>query len=248
LILNVFAPLQTVIVGVVFSLLAEHHPQLIERELSMVLAKVMLIDDDVLIRTTMSSALQAHGIHVSGVAESAQQAIEILTKKEVEVAIVDLDLGPGPSGIDICNALRIHDPNLGLILLTSYLDPRIHDPANSDLPRGCRFISKNQVVDMGILVKEILIAREKPLMKIKMGIRDKTRLTNTQIEVLIAVAQGLSSQQIADNRSVSVKAIEAIISKTHKALGMKKSKSLNSRVQLARKYFQLSGKNPPSAR
>ena len=75
----------------------------------------------------------------------------------------------------------------------------------------------------------------------------ENQLTDIQLEVLIAVAQGLSSAEIAANRGVSVKAIEGVISKTHSVLGIKSSKSLNLRVQLARAYFQLTGKMPPNA-
>jgi DNA-binding NarL/FixJ family response regulator len=59
------------------------------------------------------------------------------------------------------------------------------------------------------------------------------------------VSAGLSSSQIAENRGVSVKAVEATISKIHSILGISKSKSLNKRVQIARKYFALAGKKPP---
>jgi DNA-binding NarL/FixJ family response regulator len=67
------------------------------------------------------------------------------------------------------------------------------------------------------------------------------------LEVLKLVASGLSSAEIAERRSVSIKSIDGIISKIYKALNLKKSKSLNQRVQLARAYFQLSGKQPPGA-
>jgi DNA-binding NarL/FixJ family response regulator len=105
------------------------------------LASVLLVDDDMFTRTTLSAALSARGINVVASTDSAAGALENLISLNPDVAIVDLDLGPGPSGIDICHALRSQKPNLGLILLTSYTDPRIHDPSNSQLPKGCRFIS-----------------------------------------------------------------------------------------------------------
>jgi DNA-binding NarL/FixJ family response regulator len=213
----------------------------------MELARVLLVDDDMFTRTTLSAALSARGINVVASTDSAASALENLISLNPDVAIVDLDLGPGPSGIDICHALRAQKPNLGLILLTSYTDPRIHDPANSQLPKGCRFISKSELSDFKVLIEEIIIARNKPFASAKVRKADDHKLTDIQLEVLIAVAQGLSSVEIAINRGVSVKAIEAIIAKTHVALGINKSKSVNLRVQLARAYFQLTGKMPPNA-
>jgi DNA-binding NarL/FixJ family response regulator len=213
----------------------------------MELARVLLIDDDLFIRTTLSAALSAHGITVVHTTNKAEDALKSLLMHNPDVAIVDLDLGPGPSGIDVCIALRSSNPKLGLILLTSYLDPRIHDPSNSQLPRGCRFISKSELANMKILVEEVLIARNKPLATTPARKGLKSKLTDVQLEVLISVAEGLSTQEIASRRGVSPKAIEAIISKTHKSLGIAKSKSLNQRVQLARFYFGMTGKKPPGA-
>lgn len=211
------------------------------------LASVLLVDDDMFTRTTLSEALSARGINVVASTDNAGSALKKLASLNPDVAIVDLDLGPGPSGIDICHALRAHKPNLGLILLTSYTDPRIHDPSNSQLPKGCRFISKSELSDFRVLVEEIIIARNKPFAAAKVRMAEDHKLTDVQLEVLIAVAQGLSSAEIAINRGVSVKAIEGIIAKTHTALGISKSKSINLRVQLARAYFQLTGKMPPNA-
>lgn len=213
----------------------------------MEIARVLLIDDDLFIRTTLSAALSAHGITVVHTTHKAEDALKSLLMHNPDVAIVDLDLGPGPSGIDVCIALRSSNPKLGLILLTSYLDPRIHDPSNSQLPRGCRFISKSELANMKILVEEVLIARNKPLATTPARKGLKSKLTDVQLEVLISVAEGLSTQEIASRRGVSPKAIEAIISKTHKSLGIAKSKSLNQRVQLARFYFGMTGKKPPGA-
>ncbi|CAB4935686.1 unannotated protein [freshwater metagenome] len=213
----------------------------------MALASVLLIDDDMFTRTTLSAALSARGISVLACTDNAAMALESLLALNPDVAIVDLDLGPGPSGIDICHALRVHKPNLGLILLTSYTDPRIHDPSNSQLPKGCRFISKSELSDFKVIIEEIIISRNKPFAAATARKAADYKLTDIQLEVLIAVAQGLSSAQIATNRGVSVKAIEGIIAKTHTALGINKSKTLNLRVQLARAYFQLTGKMPPHA-
>lgn len=213
----------------------------------MILATAMLIDDDSFVRTTLQAGLAHYGIQVSDSLESASAAIKAIGESNADVAIVDLDLGPGPSGIDVCHTLRTHKPNLGLILLTSYQDPRVFDPSSSNLPKGCRFISKSELTDFNLLVQTILSARMKPFHSKSEGLTDSSILTITQLEVLKLVAQGLSTDEIAKIREVSPKAIESTIAKIHKAAGLKKSKSMNQRVQLARFYFLLSGKKPPGA-
>jgi DNA-binding NarL/FixJ family response regulator len=213
----------------------------------MILAKAIVIDDDPFVRSTLSAGLAHYGIQVVQSFDIGSSAISAISTIDPDVAIVDLDLGPGPSGIDICHSLRTHKPNLGLILLTSYQDPRIFDPAGSSLPKGCRFISKSELEDFKVLVETVLSARAKPFLESKKISSDSTVLTSNQLEVLKLIAQGLSTEEIASNRGVSAKAIESSIAKIQKVAGFKKSKSLNQRVQLARFYFLLSGKKPPGA-
>ena len=213
----------------------------------MIIATAMLIDDDSFVRTTLQAGLAHYGIQVSDSLDSASAAIKSIPRSNADVAIVDLDLGPGPSGIDVCHTLRTHKPNLGLILLTSYQDPRIFDPSSSNLPKGCRFISKSELTDFNLLVQTILSARMKPFHSKAESSSAASPLTITQLEVLKLVAQGLSTDEIAKIREVSPKAIESTIAKIHKTAGLKKSKSMNQRVQLARFYFLLSGKKPPGA-
>lgn len=208
---------------------------------------MVLIDDDLFTRTTLTAALAGSGINVLSVAENGSIGLEAVKNLNPDVVIADLDLGPGPSGIDICHAIRMTKPSIGLILLTSFTDPRIHDPANSSLPRGCRFVSKSGLQDIKVLVQEILIARNKPLQGSQLKKARENLLSDTQIEVLIAVSQGLSTAEIASQRGVTEKAIEGMIAKIHSTLGISRSKSLNQRVQLARLYFKLSGKKPPGA-
>lgn len=208
---------------------------------------MVLIDDDLFTRTTLTAALAGSGINVLSVAENGSIGLEAVKNLNPDVVIADLDLGPGPSGIDICHAIRMTKPSIGLILLTSFTDPRIHDPANSNLPRGCRFVSKSELQDIKVLVQEILIARNKPLQGSQLKKARENLLSDTQIEVLIAVSQGLSTAEIASQRGVTEKAIEGMIAKIHSTLGISRSKSLNQRVQLARLYFKLSGKKPPGA-
>ena len=213
----------------------------------MIIATAMLIDDDSFVRTTLQAGLAHYGIQVSDSLDSASATIKSIPTSNADVAIVDLDLGPGPSGIDVCHTLRTHKPNLGLILLTSYQDPRIFDPSSSNLPKGCRFISKSKLTDFNLLVQTILSERMKPYHSKAEGSSAASPLTITQLEVLKLVAQGLSTDEIAKIREVSPKAIESTIAKIHKTAGLKKSKSMNQRVQLARFYFLLSGKKPPGA-
>lgn len=216
----------------------------LRQTLDMNIANVIIIDDDAFVRSSLSAGLRAFSIRVIGSATNFASAVEICKNQKVEVAIVDLDLGPGPSGVDICHSLRKQIPTIGLVLLTSYRDPKIADPNMQSLPKGTKFVSKTELSDFQSLVNEVLAAKTKPLTNTHRFI-DKNPLTPIQLDVLRMVSEGLSTVEIADRRNVSPKAIEGVISKIHQVLKLEKDKSQNQRVQLTRAYFRLSGKKPP---
>lgn len=213
----------------------------------MVLVRAIVIDDDPFVRSSLTAGLAHYGIKVVRSFENGAETEQTMNNEKIDVVIVDLDLGPGPSGIDICTAMRTNHSGIGLVLLTSYQDPRIFDPGAPSLPKGTKFISKSELSDFRLLVDAVFAAKTKPLVPMKRGENPNNPLTANQLEVLKMVAQGLSSQEIAHNKGVSVKAIEGTISKIQAAVGINKSKSMNQRVQLARIYYMMSGKKPPGA-
>jgi DNA-binding NarL/FixJ family response regulator len=174
-------------------------------------------------------------------------AISAAKSGSVDVAILDLDLGPGASGIDVAHALRQNNSRIGLILLTSYTDPRISEPNSQSLPKGTIFLTKSKITDIHDLTTAILQVKLWPVESKRATTSNRSHLTEVQIEVLKYLADGLATAEIAERQGVSEKAVEATITRLHNVLGLEKSKKLNPRIQLVRAYFALSGKKPPGA-
>src|SRR5215212_9139228 len=68
--------------------------------------RVLLIDDDALVRLTLLDTLEADGIEVDGLA-NAEDALVLLGAGQVpDVLVADIDLGPGLSGLDLAANAR----------------------------------------------------------------------------------------------------------------------------------------------
>lgn len=209
------------------------------------MASVLLVEDDVFSRSTLSAALIGANIEVKGQVAKASEAIRAVTKFSIDIAIIDLDLGPGANGIDIAIALRDINPRIGIIILTSYSDPRVANPNALTLPKGSKFVTKSSLSDFSSLITMILELKNQPLNN-KNGSRiERVEFSENQLSVLQGVAEGLTTKEIANRAGVSEKAIEGTITRLHSMLDLPKEPFLNPRVQLARAYFQLSGKKPP---
>jgi DNA-binding NarL/FixJ family response regulator len=118
--------------------------------------KVMLVEDDDFTRKTIKESLMQSGIEIVHDTNTVIDAINFAKKYLPDIAIVDYNLGNGPNGIDLANQLRKMQPEIGIILLTAYLDPMQLASKVLLLPPGSRYISKHDVTDIAVLISEIV--------------------------------------------------------------------------------------------
>lgn len=199
---------------------------------------VLVVDDDPFSRSTLAPALERHGFTVTALA-TAREALAI--EPLPPLALLDLHLGHGPTGIDLAIALRERRPTIGLVLLTTYDDPRLLSGALPPTPIGTRYLRKRDVTDIRVVIATLAATRSAPLN----AARDsRIELTSTMLDVLRMVAEGLSTQEIARRRDVSPKAVESIITKLCEYFGLGRESSHNQRVRLVAEYFALTGQVP----
>lgn len=203
--------------------------------------KLIVVEDDDFTLFTLSATLKASGFEVVAEAKNAGEAVSKSIEKRPDVALLDLDLGIGPTGIDLSIALRKKLPNIGIVFLTSYKDPRLLRSSLPELPAGSIFLVKQDISDPSVL--EIKV-REAALYKI--GNKDKSpviesEFTDSQIETLKLLAEGLSNGEIAKRRFVTEKAIEVTIARLAKKFDIPYDAASNQRVVLAKKVFELMG-------
>lgn len=211
----------------------------------MPLATVVIIEDDPFVRAMLSAALEAGNIKVAASGSLAKIALAAQARERVDVAILDIDLGAGPSGIDIAYALREVDPAIGLVLLTSFSDPRLSGAKGLALPRGTRYLTKSTIDSLAKVLTVVLMAKHSPLDAKRKNEPEFLNLTSQQINVVKLVAGGATNAEIARQLEVTEKAIEHMISRINESLGLEKSNLTNSRVLLVRKFSELTGGHLP---
>lgn len=210
----------------------------------MAVVKVLLIEDEAFTRTLLSAALAGPLLEIhSGL--SAKYALDTAASTQIDVAVLDLDLGGGPSGIDIAHALRQQHHHMGLVLLTSYSDPRLSSAQERALPLGTRYITKSSLDDLNQLITVILQAKSEPLKTERNTHNGKTDLTDHQIDILRQIAAGISNAEIARTLGISDKAVENTVTRIIDVLDIPRDSSLNPRVQLVRAFSSLAGKQLP---
>jgi DNA-binding NarL/FixJ family response regulator len=203
-----------------------------------------MVEDDPFTRATLGDALATHGFDIRARVGTAYEAIEAQRIHDPQVALLDLDLGVGASGIDVAIALREQNPKIGIVILTTYKDPRLLNSNLPSLPEGAIFLNKLQMNSTAKIAFQISLAIVKPLAKralpwIRRG--PLSSMSAMQIEILKDIAAGLSTSEIARKRGVTEQAIDRSINRISKNLGIPKSADSNLRVQIVREYFKNKG-------
>jgi DNA-binding NarL/FixJ family response regulator len=204
--------------------------------------RVLVVENDPFTLTSLVNALEYRRMAVVGQAVSAREALELQPECDASVALLDLDLGVGPTGIDLAHALRIRQPEIGIVILSTYRDPRLVGPNVVAPPKGTVYLSKQDIHDFGRIVESLELAAQEPhALRLNAG-AVLPDLTSIQIEVLRGIAEGMSTQAIADKREVSIKAVEQTITRLYDVFDVQRDGAHNQRVRLARAYLQLVGK------
>ncbi|MGI9187769.1 MAG: DNA-binding response regulator [Gaiellales bacterium] len=205
--------------------------------------RVLVVDDHSFGRSTLAGALAGRGLDVRA-AGTARDAHAVAFEFRPAVAVVDLDLGAGPTGIDLARALRKLLPEIGIVILTSYRDPRLAGGGLPELPSGSVYVCKADVSDVGQLMRSIELVARAPLAQrtlSAMTTGPTAELTDVQVEVLLAVGAGITTAEIAQQRGVSASAVEQTIARICERLEIPRHSSLNQRVQLVQALNRLRG-------
>jgi len=209
--------------------------------------KLLLVEDDQIILTMMSKAVEAEGFKLLGAATDVVTAMESFKKNQPDVAILDIDLGAGPTGIDLANKIRKINHRVAIVFCTSYKDIRFIKNESHYYPPHTVLLKKSDIVNLDKISNAIHEALEmvrdadetKPD---QLSEKFYKNLTNLEIELLAMVASGVSNKNIAKERGISTKSCENAIARLAKKLDIPATENNNQRVLMTRKYFELSGK------
>lgn len=206
----------------------------------------MLVEDDDFIRLMIATAMNGQGIEVALSTSNASVAIEQAPTLKPDLAILDLHLGKGPTGIDLAVALRRIQPKMGILMLTSFEDPRLLNPNLPKLPFGGVYLTKKSVGQIEVLSDAIAKAVDHrkwsgSVDPLPQALSSVAKLTDTQMETLRLMAQGLSNAEIAKRRFVTEKSVETSIARLAKTMGLVQDPTKNQRVHMAKVYFRALG-------
>lgn len=127
------------------------------------LYKILVVDDLADWRSTLGGLLADQGYEVI-VADSQNEALEVLSKNQVDLALVDVRLDDSDEdnieGLSLASKISQRWPKIKIILVTGYITPEIVRSAMEPNQQGHRlvtdFVEKTKIEEMVIKVHQVL--------------------------------------------------------------------------------------------
>jgi DNA-binding NarL/FixJ family response regulator len=197
------------------------------------LIKVLVVDDEVLLRAAFSSLIEAEDdLEVVGTAANGQQAAELAEKLMPDVVVMDVRM-PVLDGIEATRRITRDRPGSRVLILTTFdLDEYVFEALRAgasgfalksrppeELLSGIRTVAAGEAL-LAPNVTRRLIAhftdRTGPAAKTPWGLGE---LTEREREVLALVARGLSNAELAATLHVSLPTAKTHVSRILAKLG-----------------------------
>jgi DNA-binding NarL/FixJ family response regulator len=204
--------------------------------------RVVVADDVLLTRRGIVDLLQSAQVDVVGEADTADALLRLVRSQLPDVAVVDIRMPPTHTdeGLVAARLIRQEQPQVGVLVLSQYVEPRYAMQLLEDHPQGLGYLLKDRVVDIATVVDAMrriadgetvvdptivarLLARRRPSDPI-------SRLTDREREVLALVAEGMSNQAIARRIVVTERTVEAHVTQIFRKLDLADSPDSHRRV------------------
>lgn len=212
--------------------------------------RAVLADDSVIFRQGLALLLEAAGVAVPITVGDVPALLQAVQTHEPDVAVVDVRMPPTHTdeGIQAALALKRHHPGIGVVVLSTYVEPRWVTTLLDAEPTGVGYLLKDRVDDIVGLLEALRrvaaggIALDPEVVATLLAARRNTssleRLTDREREILALVAQGRSNAGIAEALFLSVKTVEAHVAAVFRSLDLHEDAADNRRVKAALAYLQ----------
>jgi two-component system, NarL family, response regulator NreC len=203
--------------------------------------RVLAVDDHVLVRAGVKTLIAAQpDMELVAEAANGAEAVEIAMKTQPDVVLMDLTM-PRYGGIPAITSIRQACPRTRVLALTMHDDPSylrsvlaaggagyvVKAAADTELLSAIRAVAQGRTSVYLSSVKNALDAFA-PYAPEDSGTSRPAidLLTEREREVLVLVAQGYTSQEVADRLKLSPKSVETYRARLMQKLGLKKRADL----------------------
>ena len=212
--------------------------------------RVVIADDNLLVRAGIAALLRDAGLEVAGEAASGDELLEEVDAHAPDVAIVDIRMPPTHTdeGLRAAHEIRRRQPQMGIVILSEHVEVGVATRMLAESPERLGYLLKHRVTDVEDFVgtlRRVAAGGSALDPKIVSGLLSERRddsplqaLTPREREVLQLAAEGLSNQAIAERLVITLRSAEKYVSSIFAKLGLPDTGSEHRRVLAVLRYLQ----------
>lgn len=204
--------------------------------------RVVLADDSVLFREGIARVLTEHGFDVVAQAGSGDELLAAVEREAPDVVVVDIRMPPTHTyeGLVAALAIRTEHPEIGVLVLSQYIETHYAMQLLADRPEGAGYLLKDRVSHLSEFTDAVSRVANggsviDPSVVAELLGRRRTsgpieQLTDRERAILASMAEGRSNQAIGQQLFLASKTVEAHVSSIFSKLGLSPKQDDNRRV------------------
>jgi DNA-binding NarL/FixJ family response regulator len=212
--------------------------------------RVVIADYHVLLRRGVVSMLEAEGFEVVGQAGDAGELVRKVGAHRPDVAIVDIRMPPTNTddGLRAAVAIRGTHPDVGVLVLSQYIEADYALELIGDDARGVGYLLKDRISDIEEFADAIRRVAcggsvlDPEVVRWMLGQRRETsalsELTPREHEVLGLLAEGCSNAGVASRIFVTQRSVEKHVTSIMSKLGLPSEPEAHRRVLAVLAYLE----------
>jgi DNA-binding NarL/FixJ family response regulator len=212
--------------------------------------RVVIADDEVLLREGLARLLGDAGFEVAGTAGTPDELLRLVELRSPDVVIVDIKMPPTHTeeGLVAAGKLERSHPQVGVLVLSHYLAPSYAARLLENHPARAGYLLKERISDVAVLtdalrrisegecvVDPTIVAR---LLQRTRAASPLDELTPREREVLALIAEGRSNRAICAQLFLSPKTVEAHVHQIFLKLGLVDDPEEHRRVSAVLAYLR----------
>ena len=207
-------------------------------------------------RGGLAALLTEAGFSLVGQAADGVEALDVVRRERPDVVMLDIRMPPTftDEGLRVAQQLRVEHPDIGILVLSQYVDTAYAVRLMSAGAKGIGYLVKDRVSDLGELTEAVHRVGAGGTVvdpEIVTRLMDRRRedhwwdhLSDRQHEVLALMAEGRSNRAIAERLYLSEKTVEAHVRSIFTRLGLMPSNDDHRRVLAVLSYLR--APHPPA--
>jgi DNA-binding NarL/FixJ family response regulator len=220
------------------------------RQMSIAPVRVLICDDQSIVREGVAHILRDAGFEVVATASDATELLRKARAHRPDVVVTDIRLPPNNTddGLRAARTIRHELSDTAVLVLSQDVEANYARDLVGDCANGVGYLLKHHVADVATLTDAVRrVARggsaldPDVIQHLVSQLRDDesvSRLTPKERRVLALMAEGLSNHGIADVLIVSVPAVERHITSIFNKLNLHRTPDQHRRVLAVLRYLQ----------